>query len=471
MMNWIMSAIFFFGLAVGAAAQNYGPALASLGGLSADVKVPGVSRAEAVDGPAAGPENPAPPKEWTVMIFMNGSNNLSPYFRGDLRAIANFGETPDVNVAAEFSLMTGEKASVTRRVRLLETQAGQPRAEVYETWENRDMGDWRNAADFVRWAKASFPARRYMLIIQNHGGGFLDQTYKPKGDSKGISYDEVSGNYIKTPELARLLRETGPVDMLVMNACEMQMAEVAYELGPDAGVILASEELDRAVFFQYGERLSYLAANPGQGTEAIAAAYVEMRRLLVQPGNEVNFGYNTSTYTYTVTKDIANTLSALRASELAELPAALDAWTGAVMAAGERDAVVYGVGSTVRLGVLKASDQSFSQFTDLRDFVRRVTRGSADPAVKAAAEVLYARLKRLVIANAAVNFNLSEVDYSRAISGVSIKMIPLAPVSLAAINPHLDVITDTRYEDLRLSRDSRWDEFLAWAGQLYYQPR
>lgn len=471
MINWIMSVIFFLGLTTGASAQNSGPALASLAGFPAGARVPEASGAVPADGSVHGPEHPAPVKEWTVMIFMNGSNNLSPYFRGDLTEIANFGETRDVNVAVEFSLMTGDKSSLTRRVRVLPAQNGQTSGDIYQEWENRDMGDWRNAADFVRWAKASFPARRYMLVIQNHGGGFLDQTYKPKNSSKGISYDEVSGNYIKTPELARLLRETGPVDMLVMNACEMQMAEVAYELGPGAGVILASEELDRAVFFQYGERLSYLAANPGQDTEAIAAAYVELRRSLIQPGSQVNYGYNGSTYTYTVTKDIANTLSALRSGELAELPAALDAWTDAVMAAGDRDAVVYGVGSAVRLGVLKASDQSFSQFTDLWDFVRRVTSRSADQRVRAAADGLQARLKKLVVANAAVNFNLSGVDYSRNISGVSIKMIPLAPLSLAAINPHLDVITDTRYEDLRLSRDSRWDEFLAWAGRLYYQPR
>lgn len=471
MINWIMSVILFLGLTTGASAQTAGPALASLDGLSAGAAVPPASRAEAVTSLLAGPENPAPVKEWTVMVFMNGSNNLSPYYRGDLTEIANFGETRDVNVAVEFSLMTGDKTSLTRRVRVLPVQNGQTSGNVYQEWENRDMGDWRNAADFVRWAKASFPARRYMLIIQNHGGGFLDQTFKPKNNTKGISYDEVSGNYIKTPELARLLRETGPVDMLVMNACEMQMAEVAYEIGAAAGVIVASEELDRAIFSQYGERLAFLAANPGRSTEDLAAAYVEMRRRLVQPGNAVTYGHNLSTYTYTVTKDIANTLSALRASELEELPAALDAWTAAVMAAGERDAVVYGVGSAVRLGVLKASDQSFSQFIDLWDFVRRVTRRSSDPAVKAAADALAAKLKRLVIANSAVNFNLSEVDYSKVISGVSIKMIPLAPVSLGAINPHLNVIIDTKYEDLRLSRDSGWDEFLAWAGRLYYQPR
>ncbi|OGR45498.1 MAG: hypothetical protein A2X35_08285 [Elusimicrobia bacterium GWA2_61_42] len=444
--------------------------LNSLRAVPADIQVTPAASPQAVQAAPASPENPAPVKEWTVMIFMNGTNNLAPYFLGDVNAIADIGATQEVNISLEFSLMYKE-SSVVSRVRVLKTENGQPAADVYNTWENRDMGDWRNLADFVRWSKASFPAKRYMLIIQNHGGGFLDQTAKPKNGNKGISYDEISGNYIKIPELARVLAETGPVDMLVMNACEMQMAEVAYELGSGAGVILASEEIDRAVFFQYKERLAYLEANPAENAEKVATAYVEMRRKIVFPGSEVNYGFGNSTHTYTVTKDIANTLSALRPAELRGLPAALNAWTAAVMAAGETEAVVYAVASTVRLGVLKPSDQPFSQFTDLWNFAWRVNYMSKDPGVKEATKELFAYLDKLVLANAGMNSNLSGLDYSKAVRGVSIKMIPLTPAPQSAVNPNMTVVTDTKYSDLRLSKDSQWDEFLAWAGQLYYRPR
>ena len=35
-----------------------------------------------------------------------------------------------------------------------------------------DMGDYRQVVNFVRWAKVNYPAKRYMLIIENHGDGW-----------------------------------------------------------------------------------------------------------------------------------------------------------------------------------------------------------------------------------------------------------------------------------------------------------
>jgi len=442
--------------------------LDSLREVPAGIEVPLPQQAQAVPAAPASPEAPAARKEWTVMIFMNGTNNLAPYFFADVNTIADFGGTEKVNVAMEFSLKMGE-SSVTRRVRLLPRENGQIKADVYKTWTDRDMGDWRNAADFVSWAKASFPAKRYLLIVQNHGGGFIDETYKPKTSDKGISYDELSNNYIKVPELARLLKETGPVDMFVMNACEMQMAEVAYELGGNAGLIIASEDLDNAKYFQYKERLDYLEANAQEPTEKIGAAFIEMRRRLLTPGNQ--FYSEVEESTFTVGRFTTNTLSALRSAELAGLPAALDEWTAAVMAANEPEAVTFAVASTLRFGVQKPVDQPFSQFTDLGDFAGRLAYASKNQEVKGATGRLLGYLKKLVAANSAVNTNSAGVDYSRSVKGLSIKMIPLTPAAHSTLYLGADVVTDTKYSDLRLSKDSRWDEFLAWAGQLYYRPR
>jgi hypothetical protein len=433
---------------------------------------PAVPAPQAAAAPVNSPENPAPLKEWTVMYFINGSNNLAPYFLGDAIQIAATGESDDVNVAMEYSVMPGgEGKSYARRLRLTRGEGGKKTADVYGDWENRDMGDWRTLADFVSWARASFPARRYMLVVQNHGGGFVDETVRPKNSNKGISYDDVSNNYIKTPELARVLAKTGRVDLLVLNACEMQMAEVAYEIGSGADVLIASEELDRTVFFQPAERLEHLKAFAKEDTGMIAAGFIALRDRLVEPGNAVSYVYGTSTQTYVVGKDIPSTLSAVRTSELALLPGDLDRWTAAVMEAGEEDAVKFAVAYTMRLGVLKPSQQPFSQFTDLYSFVRLVDSSTASEKVRRASSKLFTRLEKIVAWNSAANTNASGVDYYRDAHGLGIKMIPLSPVRPAAVNPYVTVTVDTPYADLRLSKDSSWDEFLAWVGQVYYRPR
>ena len=427
-----------------------------------DIGVPLPQKPQAVNPVPVNPAAPAWQKEWTVMDFMNGTNNLSEYFFNDVKKMSAIGTTANVNLVTEFSIQTGQ-SSLVQRMRLLPSPGGEINGEVYKTWQNRDMGDWRNAAEFVKWAKAAFPAKRYLLIIQDHGGGFIDESWKPKTGDKGISYDDVTNNYIKVPELSKLLTETGPVDLFIMNACEMQMAEVAYEIGGKAGVIIASEETDDAKYFQYKERLEYLGANSQAPTETIASAFIDMRRKMLAEGNQ--FYSEVQKSTFTIGKYSANTLSAIRTAQLNNLPAALDEWSGAVIAANEPDAVLFAVASAVRLGVQNPAGQPFSQFTDLGDFANRLAYASKKQEVKDATTKLLGFIKKLVLANGAQNFNASGVDYAKAIRGVSIKMIPLAPVSHSVMNPGLDFTTDTKYADLRLAKDSQWDEFLAQVPQ------
>ena len=112
----------------------------------------------------------------------------------------------------------------------------------------------------------------------------MDETGKPKTANKGISYDDISHDYIKVPELRLMLKEMGPVDIFALDACLMQTAEVAYEIGADAGVVIASEDLSETEFYQYKERLQYLDGNAQEPAEKIASAFIDMRKKLLTPG-------------------------------------------------------------------------------------------------------------------------------------------------------------------------------------------
>jgi len=65
----------------------------------ADIRIPLPQEAQPVPSAAA---VSAGEKEWTVIIFINGSNNLSEYFFQDVNTIANFGATKKLNVVLEF---------------------------------------------------------------------------------------------------------------------------------------------------------------------------------------------------------------------------------------------------------------------------------------------------------------------------------------------------------------------------------
>src|SRR3989339_1207603 len=422
---------------------------------AANINVPLPSQLQDDNSARTNFATPVQLKEWTVMVFMNGSGNLADWGMEDIRKMGTIGTTDKVNVVVETGLKMGDK-SLVQRILLLPGEGKTINSVVYKTWNTRDMGNWRNAADFIKWAKVNFPAKRFLYIMQAHGGGFIDNTYNSKMSGKSISDDDLTHNYIKVPEMPILFKEAGYVDMFIMAACKMQTAEVNYEIGENVGVIIGSEESDQAFLFQSKERLGYLNANPQASTEQIATAFIEMRKRILTPGNEIYIEVDKSTVT--VDTHLVNTLSAVRTSELKNLPSALDSWVNTLMAENEPDAILFAITTTVRFGVNKPSDQAWSQITDLGNFAVRVMYASKKQKVKDETMKLLTFLNQLIIANGSVNINYSGIDYSKELQGISIKMIPLTSVNQSILFPDCDVVVDTKYDDLMLSKNSQWNE-------------
>ena len=47
-------------------------------------------------------------KEWTVMVFINGHNNLSPYALKDLNEMEMVGSTDQINLVTQWASMESE---------------------------------------------------------------------------------------------------------------------------------------------------------------------------------------------------------------------------------------------------------------------------------------------------------------------------------------------------------------------------
>ncbi|MCK5583719.1 MAG: hypothetical protein KAI33_08015, partial [Elusimicrobiales bacterium] len=178
---------------------------------------------------------PLDAKEWTVMVFMNAKNDLSEkkflgltgkFSQKDIAEMKKVGTTDKVNVVVEY----GAAGKKTKRMLIKKKNGFFSKDEVvYEKFKNADMGDYKEVVDFVKWSKTNFPAKKYMLVLWNHGLGWLDPNLDNHtggtGTSKGILFDDETKNYVKTLELGEIFKETGYIDILMMNACLMQMAE------------------------------------------------------------------------------------------------------------------------------------------------------------------------------------------------------------------------------------------------------
>ncbi|MEN3186974.1 MAG: clostripain-related cysteine peptidase [Atribacterota bacterium] len=206
--------------------------------------------------------------DWTLLIFMNGDNDLENDAWQDLNSMEMVGSTERVNIIVQMD--TPKTGAYRYRV----TQDEDPSlvtSPILESLGRVDMGDYRSLIDFVRFGVQNYPASRYALILWNHGGGFR---------KRDISFDFSTGHAITIPQLAYALSQTKSIigknlDLLGMDACLMAMVEVAYEVRNYANVMVASEEFVPGEGWDYAGFLQILVHSPSMGERELARAIID----------------------------------------------------------------------------------------------------------------------------------------------------------------------------------------------------
>lgn len=271
--------------------------------------------------PSASAAGEVTPKEWTVMVFMNAKNNLEQFGIKDLNEMEMIGSSDRVNIVTELGRIPGYDSSNgnwTGSRRFLvqkDNNTGTISSPALQIIPKSDMGDWKHLAEFGIWAKTNFPAKHYMLIVWNHGSGWV----KARADfsARGISYDDETGNHITTVGLGQALAQIGKVDVYGSDACLMQMAEVAYEIKDFADTVVGSEETEPGDGYTYNTFLAPLIANPAAGPEKLGAYAVD------------------SYHSHYAEQKTGSTQSAIRNPVLVGLVPMLNDWTTLVMKANE----------------------------------------------------------------------------------------------------------------------------------------
>jgi hypothetical protein len=399
------------------------------------------------------------------MVYMNGKSNIEPFALTDLNRFETAGSTEKIAIVAEIgrsrgldndTTADGDWDGVRRYYVTKDADMEHIASPMLADLGNSDMGDWRQAAAFVKWAKAEYPAKKYLFVIWDHGWGWLDPV-KPgsnllDGGEKSISHDFVTGNYIGTRQMGRIFREAGKVDMYVSMACFMQMAEVAYEIKDGADVIVGAEEVIQLPSLNWEGFLAQLGANPAAGPETAGGYMVDSFREMYSRPEMLELleqgGYGTQ-------------LSAIRGAKLRGLAQKIKDWYRLAMAADDRAALARAKAEVVRFEIGDPGtdpDKRIAFYGDLHHFVELAGR-YADKSRPRAAEALAAGLNlnkfintELVIKNAAIGKDRTGKEFS-SVKGLAIN-IPGAPGTLIEYYP--------TYSKLFFAQDSGWETFMKY---------
>lgn len=214
---------------------------------------------------------PAATAEWNVLVFMNGKNNLEEFTVHNWNQMAKIGSTDKVNILVEYGRIdgyykgNGDWKGVKRfRVKKGDKPiASNQLMDLGKSGLSTDMGDPAVLEDFIKWGAKTYPAKRTMVVIWNHGQGFRVAA-GPRATHRAVSYDDESGNALFNSDVAQAIKNASgdkKIDVIGFDACLMAMIEPAYELRNRALQLVGSEELEPGEGWDYGF-LSGLVKSP-----------------------------------------------------------------------------------------------------------------------------------------------------------------------------------------------------------------
>jgi len=345
--------------------------------------------------------------KWTFMVYINGDNNLESVVQADLNEMMAVGSTNKLDIIVQVDKY--QESGCWRY------KVNQGTLTTLATLPEQDFGDPNVLLNFIDWAMTNYPASRYVLVIWDHGGGWR----RKAGEAiKGISYDD-HGSHIDTVELGNVFASISrPIHIVGMDACLMQMEEVAHQIMFRGYYLVASEETIPGNGWPYDDILQELKNNPNielsTFTEKIVNHYVAE-----YPGGGVTLS-SRILYSREVAYKANDLAHAIRNNQ--------NAW------------------GTVKEIISSTQRYYYSDYKDLYDFAKRLKDNGLIPtAIKNAAQAVMNAINNVVIAE---GHNGTSMANSH---GISIWL----PHSTDQLNAG-----KAGYSLLDFAHDTEWDEML-----------
>ncbi len=369
---------------------------------------------------------------WTVMVYMDGDNSLSAATVGDLDEMKSVGSNSNVGVVVEddTSTQTTKRYFVKQGSLVLLSDLGE-----------LNMGDYNTLIEFGKWTIENYPADHYMLILWDHGMGF--ENVSSLSPTKDILWDNhpLYGYSMSIPDLSKALsaikEQLGKnIDIVGMDACLMNMLEVAYEIKDSADYLVASENTEPYDGWPYSSVIGNLEDN---ATE-ITPKYLST--LIVQ--NYID-SYDASYYP---------TLSSVDLKETGNLANAVNTLAFSLIESIDNDStgtIKYTLNNVIFDDVQRFDDSgdgvlnTNDSYVDLYDLVQLIyNNDNMTTQIKTAAENVANACSKCVVSTAYKNSALKDSH------GLSIWFPDYTIYSVFA----------NHYSLLKFAKDTKWYEFL-----------
>lgn len=228
--------------------------------------------------------------DWTILVFIQADNNLAPFVEYDITEMSRgiYSNSSNVNILIQWDQPFNSR---TWRYKIVKNGL----IEDESLTQEMGLNPVQELVDSASWIKQKYPAKRYSWILWNHGSGIEDyknikisnlfqpeipKTLKKKSEQRGILFDFTQNTYLSNQGLTSAFSQIKSilgqkVDLIGMDACLMEMIEVAYQLKDLTNVLVGSQQTTSAYGWAYAGFINPLTRYSSEfGTKELAQAIV-----------------------------------------------------------------------------------------------------------------------------------------------------------------------------------------------------
>ncbi len=333
-------------------------------------------------------------KPWTIMVYLNGDNNLESYGQADCDEMEHYAGSDTYNVIVQFDGKNGYNDldgshTDTRRYWMVYDTTDDDTIDTtpIDTIGEANMGDALTLSTWGIWGIKQYPAARYLLDMWDHGNSWkgkvmLDPLGLHNRGSKDMMNDDTDSdqiNFCDTEPPGEYERALKPIqdtlgrdlDIAGFDACLMGMNEIMYISKDYAEIQASSEETEGADGWEYNYWLDTLDVDPEVSSVGVAKQLV---RAYAQRYDGTG-GNNPPCFSAVDLKQ-KFTLFTLSLDKLAR----------ELIRAGGRSQ------SDISSAISNAYQFAVSDYRDLRDFTTNVRGANLNADLNAACDTLLARM-------------------------------------------------------------------------------
>ncbi|HSK65339.1 MAG TPA: clostripain-related cysteine peptidase, partial [Anaerolineales bacterium] len=388
--------------------------------------------------------------EWTIIVYSAADDEvLEENMWFDVNEMEVVGSTPQVNIVVQMDRYQGAFSgdgdwTDTRRFLIRkDNNLESITSPIVQSVGEVDTGQPQTLIDFVTWAVQNYPAKKYALVMSDHGGGWTGGF----SDMSASSYSELSiPEIVSSIEVIRQNTGVDKFELIGFDACLMGQIEVFGSLYPYSNYMVASEEVEPGYGWSYAAWLEQLVQNPtvnGDGlSQSIISTYVI---------NDVLLTGGRASAEEIAQEESTTTLSAVESAKVPDVIGAMNLFLGAIT---EMDQSLVAQARTYTRSYFSLFGEEVSpSFIDLGNFAEVLTTLTDETEIQQTAIQLQAAISSAVVAE----------KHGPNMSGSN---------GIAFHFPDSDLYYYTEYNSdfppyyaessARFLEQSVWDEFLAY---------